>query len=73
MPIYDFACTACDERFDELARFDAPPPPCPACGGEETERLLSPFTAANAKSGFRNFAPSPAGGGCCGGSCGGGH
>ncbi|HTX30315.1 MAG TPA: zinc ribbon domain-containing protein [Solirubrobacteraceae bacterium] len=42
MPLYDFRCHACDASFEartaagELAR-------CPACGSEDTERLLSPF------------------------------
>lgn len=51
MPIYDYACTSCDTRFDELVRFDAPPPPCPSCGAEETERLLSKFLTPNVGSG----------------------
>ncbi len=42
MPLYDFRCHACGAGFEartaagELA-------PCPECGAEDTERLLSPF------------------------------
>ena len=39
MPIYEFECQACGERFEELVGADAVPP-CPACGGE-ARRLLS--------------------------------
>jgi putative FmdB family regulatory protein len=40
MPIYDFECTACGERFEELCKIDARPP-CPVCGEPEARRLLS--------------------------------
>lgn len=79
VPIYDYACTTCDTRFDELVRFDAPSPPCPSCGGEETERLLSMFRTPNVGSGqtalFRDlgsgagsqpFGGHPGSGGGCG-------
>ncbi len=42
MPIYEYYCPACDARFQHLARaFDAPPPPCPGCGGAKVEKLIS--------------------------------
>ena len=70
VPLYDYACVACDERFDELQRSDAPPPACPACGAEETQRLLSPFLVPNSAAGQRAYArsmPSAHELGCCGG------
>jgi putative FmdB family regulatory protein len=70
VPIYDFACLACDERFDELQRSDATPPPCPTCGADETERLLSTFLVPNSAAGQRRFVrsmPSAHELGCCGG------
>ena len=75
MPIYDYACTACDERFDELQRSDAPPPTCPACESTETQRLLSTFLVPNSPAGqrryVRNGASALAEMGCCGtGGCG---
>ncbi len=71
MPIYDYACVACDERFDELLRFDAPPPPCPVCGADETERLLSPFQVPNSSAGQRNYIRRQTPGiGCDSGGCG---
>lgn len=42
MPIYDFACRACGEAFEELTKPDELPR-CPACGSDDVERLLSPL------------------------------
>ncbi len=70
MPIYDFACVSCDDTFEELQRSDAPSPPCPSCGAEETKRLLSSFLVPNSAAGQRRFVkglPSPHELGCCGG------
>jgi putative FmdB family regulatory protein len=71
VPIYDYACASCDERFEELVRSDAPPPPCPACGDEKSERLLSSFLTPNMASGQRRFqrdiGSAMASMGCCGG------
>jgi len=42
MPIYEYRCEGCQERFEEfLSLSTKPPPPCPACGSEKVERLLS--------------------------------
>lgn len=41
MPLYDFACPACGERFEERTAAGEQPP-CPACG-VAAERRLSPF------------------------------
>ncbi len=71
VPIYDYACVTCDERFEELVRSDARPPPCPSCGNDETERLLSTFLTPNMASGQRRFqrdvGAAMAQVGCCGG------
>ncbi len=40
MPLYDFACDACEERFEALAK-PGETPPCPACGAEATRRLFT--------------------------------
>jgi putative FmdB family regulatory protein len=39
MPIYDFECESCGNRFEELTRIDELPP-CPQCGAEP-RKLLS--------------------------------
>lgn len=40
MPIYDFQCAACANRFEQLVKPDESPP-CPACGAAGAERLSS--------------------------------
>ncbi|MGC9521403.1 MAG: FmdB family zinc ribbon protein [Anaerolineae bacterium] len=42
MPIYEYYCSKCRGRFRHLARrIDVPAPPCPHCGNEQVERLVS--------------------------------
>jgi putative FmdB family regulatory protein len=71
VPIYDYSCVACEERFDELLRFDDPAPPCPSCGSAETNRLLSTFLVPNSAAGQRRFQVDAGSAlhaqGCCGG------
>lgn len=40
MPIYEFQCGSCGERFEDLVAAGTSAPPCPRCGAE-TERVLS--------------------------------
>lgn len=47
MPIYDYACPACGERFSHYWRSwreaaAAGPPSCPACGHAHARRIVSP-------------------------------
>ncbi len=41
MPIYEYECEGCGERFEELVAADAALVPCPECGSERTKRLIS--------------------------------
>lgn len=42
MPIYEYRCEGCDERFEELLSMtDERTPACPKCGGAKVTRLLS--------------------------------
>jgi putative FmdB family regulatory protein len=44
VPIYEYRCETCDERFEELVSASATePPPCPACGAKNAKRLFSLF------------------------------
>jgi putative FmdB family regulatory protein len=43
VPVYEFICSSCGERFEELTRVDAAPS-CPGCGGADVERLISPVS-----------------------------
>ncbi|HTM26503.1 MAG TPA: zinc ribbon domain-containing protein [Vicinamibacterales bacterium] len=40
MPLFDFRCRGCGNRFETLVRPPAAPI-CPACGSAELERLIS--------------------------------
>lgn len=44
MPIYEFECEECGERFEELVGAEADAHGCPACGSEATRRLMSPVS-----------------------------
>jgi putative FmdB family regulatory protein len=75
MPIYEYRCESCTERFEELVRRPGETVVCPQCGGTEAERLLSVFAAVG--SGGSSLAPDTStlprprsAGGCCGGACG---
>lgn len=43
VPLYEFACAACGERFEALAA-PSERPHCPACGAVEPRRLYSPIS-----------------------------
>ena len=61
MPMYEFRCGDCGERFEELRSVSDPEEgvDCPQCGGSRVERLLSAFATSNPTG-------SPAGGSSCG-------
>lgn len=41
MPIYEFRCEACGERFEALVDRDSEPAECRICGSPKTVRVLS--------------------------------
>ena len=46
MPIYEYICTTCGHHFDHYWRSiraaeEGQAPPCPACAGLETQRVMS--------------------------------
>ena len=61
MPLYEYSCRRCRERFEVLQRMGATAETirCPECGAAEVERRLSTFAAAVA--GGRSAASEPAG------------
>jgi putative FmdB family regulatory protein len=41
VPIYEFRCEACGERFEGLVAAGTESLPCPGCGAERTGRVFS--------------------------------
>jgi len=43
MPLYEYECSSCGDRFERIQRFSDPPEKvCPACGGPVQKLLSSP-------------------------------
>lgn len=64
MPLYEFRCSACGERFERLVRLGeaAGTIVCPACEQETAERQFSTFARSGSARGA-TCDPVPAGGG----------
>ena len=47
MPLYEYRCKSCGQKFAELSGVvaDAHPPACTACRSQDLERLVSAFRA----------------------------
>lgn len=42
MPLYEYECKSCGERFEKIQKFsDEPIKTCPKCGKDAADRLLS--------------------------------
>jgi len=62
MPIFEFRCHKCGKEFERLVfASDKGSVPCPQCGSESTERVLSVFAS--------NATGKMASGSCATGSC----
>ena len=43
MPLYEYQCEACEQRFEKIQKFSDPPiETCPKCGGRVKKLLSSP-------------------------------
>src|SRR5580704_8290039 len=71
MPIYEYICDACNERFEKIVINKQQEISCPKCSSKKASIQLSVF--ATAGSGGGPSSPSGGfsggGGGCCGGGC----
>ena len=58
MPMYEYRCTKCAHKFEELVRLNTPDSeiPCPQCSEHHAKRLISSFSTASSKRGLA--APS---------------
>jgi len=50
MPIYEYRCEQCGERFDKLVPMSQAhvSQRCPSCGAERARKLMSSFAATSA-------------------------
>ena len=49
MPIFEYVCMSCGNRFEKLQKAGAAcEPGCPACGSAEVKKELSIFSSAGA-------------------------
>ncbi|MFZ1685219.1 MAG: zinc ribbon domain-containing protein [Candidatus Zixiibacteriota bacterium] len=64
MPIFEYRCTECEARFEELVADPGDLVECPKCHSKKAERLLSVF-ATNVAASPSNSGPSCGSGGCC--------
>jgi putative FmdB family regulatory protein len=79
MPTYEYGCKKCGNQFEKVQKMsDAPVAKCPACGSDETERLISHSSFVLKGSGWyasdyahksSGTTPAPSCG-CKSGSCG---
>jgi putative FmdB family regulatory protein len=68
MPIYEYQCKSCGERFEKLVRTMTAEPKvdCPKCNSDQTARALSVF-AVGAESATKSTAADSPMCGRCGG------
>ncbi|HSS60370.1 MAG TPA: zinc ribbon domain-containing protein [Candidatus Limnocylindrales bacterium] len=74
MPIYEYRCESCAEKFEVLTGFAERDTAqvCPVCESTKTRVLVSSFAFASGgeSSSMSDFAGESGGGGCsCGGAC----
>jgi putative FmdB family regulatory protein len=66
MPIYEYRCSECGEKFEKLVRFSASASEveCPKCGARKADKLISAFSAKMSSAGMAvgsNCAPASSG------------
>ncbi len=64
MPMYEYRCERCEERFEQLVplRAEHPPVTCPRCGTQEIRKLLSTFATTESRQSTRQSSCAPTGG-----------
>jgi putative FmdB family regulatory protein len=64
MPIFDINCPDCGYQGEVLVLSSDDALTCPACGGSDTEKRMSPTSKLTGSAGRR--MPGPKDHGCCG-------
>jgi putative FmdB family regulatory protein len=71
MPIYEYCCPTCGNKFQKLQSMSADGSDCPVCE-QPANRAISVFASVTRSefAGGQAGPPAPlGGGGCCGGGC----
>jgi putative FmdB family regulatory protein len=63
MPLYEFRCEDCGNKFSEIKRIGDNNAVCPECGSSNTKRMISTFASVSNSAGSASFS----GGSNCGG------
>lgn len=68
MPLYEYECEICKERFVVLVRGpeDKKNVVCPKCASHSIKKLFSSFSAVNSNNSKSSSSPDPC---SCGGPC----
>lgn len=63
MPLYEYVCQTCGERFEKLIRSDASAQSivCPSCASAAIERALSTFATSRSSAEHASPACGPVG------------
>lgn len=64
MPIFDIVCRDCGKSGEVVTVSATAAPVCPACGGTNTDRLMSPTSSLTGRGG--QGLPGPGDTSCCG-------
>jgi putative FmdB family regulatory protein len=72
MPIYEYACGDCGNRFEKLVRRFADEVSCPSCASASVDKQLSVFAVGSSSSTASGSACGVPEAGCGAGACGGG-
>jgi putative FmdB family regulatory protein len=72
MPIYEYVCDDCSERYERIVKNENAAVSCPKCASAKHTIQLSVFAVPSngSKSAARPSSGSLGGDGCCGGGCG---
>ncbi|HAD82954.1 TPA: FmdB family transcriptional regulator [Candidatus Edwardsbacteria bacterium] len=68
MPIFEFECSRCNHKFEQLMRLSESRPACPDCGSAQTEKMFSTF-GCKTERGFVSAGKSGGCGGCSSHNC----
>ena len=62
MPIYEYICTACNERFSLLRKINADEQDaeCPKCASKQAKKVMSSFCCSSGSD--AGFSSTPSGG-----------